>query len=55
MMYLSEKPDKVYTEMKEINDSERLIGMSKDEVVVLLGEPSQIYQNRFSSRRINKL
>ena len=39
MGYLSEKPDKVYTKMKEINDSERLIGLSKDEVVTLLGEP----------------
>ena len=39
MEYLSEKPDKAYTEMKEINDSKRLIGLSKDEVVTLLGEP----------------
>lgn len=39
MLYVSAKPDKVYTEMKEINDSERLIGLSKDEVVTLLGKP----------------
>ncbi len=39
IQYLSAKPDKVYTEMKKINDSERLIGLSKDEVVTLLGEP----------------
>ncbi len=39
MEYLSEKPDKVYTEMKKINDSGQLIGLSKDEVVELLGNP----------------
>ncbi len=39
MGYLSEKPDKVYTEMKEINDSKRLIGLSKEQVIQLLGKP----------------
>lgn len=39
MIYVSEMPDKVYMEMKEINDSKKLIGLTKDEVVTLLGEP----------------
>ena len=39
MLYLSEKPDKVYTEMQEFNDSKELIGLSKEEVIALLGEP----------------
>ena len=39
MQYLSEKPDKVYTEMKKLSDSEKLIGLSKEEVIELLGEP----------------
>lgn len=39
MIYLSAKPDKVYTEMKKMNDSQRLIGLSKHEVITLLGEP----------------
>ncbi len=39
MQYLSEKPDKVYAEMKEINDSEQLIGLSKEQVIALLGKP----------------
>ena len=39
MQYLSEKPDKVYTEMKNLSDSEKLIGLSKEEVIELLGEP----------------
>lgn len=39
MLYVSAKPDKVYTEMKEINDSQRLVGLTKDEVVSLLGKP----------------
>lgn len=41
MQYLSEKPDKVYTKMKELNDSEKLIGLSKEEVIELLGEPQK--------------
>ena len=39
MQYLSEKPDKVYNEMKNLSDSEKLIGLSKEEVIELLGEP----------------
>lgn len=45
ILYLSAKPDKVYTKMKKINDSERLIGLSKDEVVALLGEPLRKYDD----------
>ena len=41
MQYLSEKPDKVYTKMKELNDSEKLIGLSREEVIELLGEPQK--------------
>ena len=41
MQYLSEKPDKVYTKMKELNDSEKLIGLSREEVIKLLGEPQK--------------
>ena len=37
--YLSAKPDKTYTEMKEVNDSQRLIGLSEEKVVALLGKP----------------
>ena len=39
MQYLSDKPDKVYTEMKKLSDSEKLIDLSKEEVIELLGEP----------------
>ena len=41
MQYLSNKPDKIYTKMKELNDSEKLIGLSKEEVIELLGEPQK--------------
>lgn len=41
MQYLSEKPDEVYSKMKELNDSEKLIGLSKEEVIELLGEPQE--------------
>ena len=37
--YVSAKPDKVYTEMKEINDNQSLIGLSKEQVIALLGKP----------------
>ena len=47
MQYLSEKPDKVYTEMKELNDSEKLIGLSKREVMELLGEPINTRDNMY--------
>ena len=48
MLYLSEKPDKVYTEMKELNDSEKLIGLSKEEVIELLGEPIITSDNKYT-------
>ena len=41
MQYLSEKPDKVYTKMKELDDSKKLIGLSEEEVISLLGEPQK--------------
>lgn len=47
MQYLSEKPDKVYTEMKKLNDSEKLIGLSKEEVIELLGEPIESRENLY--------
>lgn len=45
MAYLSEKPDKIYTEMKKINDSEKLIGLSKGEVITQLGKPERKNSN----------
>ena len=47
MQYLSEKPDKVYSKMKELNDSENLIGLSKEEVIKLLGEPINTRDNMY--------
>lgn len=38
-----EKTDDLYIQMKEINDSQRLIGLSKEQVVILLGEPMKQY------------
>ena len=35
----NEKPDELYKKMKEISDSQILIGLSKEEVEELLGEP----------------
>ena len=37
--YVSAIPNDVYIEMKEINDNQSLIGLSKEEVVELLGNP----------------
>lgn len=41
MLYLIEKPDKLYKEMQEIDESKKLIDLSKEEVITLLGEPLQ--------------
>lgn len=38
-----EKPSDLYLEMSEINDSRKLIGLSEEEVVALLGEPKSKY------------
>lgn len=45
MAYLSKKPDKIYTEMKKINESEKLMGLSKGEVITQLGEPERKNSN----------
>ncbi|MFR5684414.1 MAG: hypothetical protein ACLUD1_10295 [Clostridia bacterium] len=42
LLYASAKPDKVYVEMKEINDNQNLIGLSKEQVAELLGEPDRM-------------
>ncbi len=39
----SEKPDEKYIRMKEINDKESLIGLSREEVKEVLGEPNMKY------------
>lgn len=39
-------PDNLYIKMKEINDNKCLIGLSKEEVVELLGEPRYEYNDR---------
>ena len=37
--FKDERPDNLCTEMNEINDNKSLIGMSKEQVIELLGEP----------------
>lgn len=39
MLYKSAEPNKLYVEMNEINDKQSLVGLSKEQVVELLGEP----------------
>ncbi len=36
--YMSAKPDDTYVKIKEINENQSLIGLSKEQVVKLLGE-----------------
>ena len=45
LLYMSAKPDKIYTEMNKINDNRSLIGLSKEEVVKLLGKPEKEVHN----------
>ena len=40
-----ERTDYLYREMKEISDNETLIGLSKEEVVNILGEPIDKYES----------
>lgn len=37
--FISARPNKVYVKMKEISDSQSLIGLTKEQVIELLGEP----------------
>lgn len=37
-----EKPDNLYLTMKEFNDNNNIVGLSKEEVVELLGEPMEM-------------
>lgn len=41
-----ETPDNLYIKMNEINSSQILIGLSKEEVVEILGEP--LYEHTYS-------
>ncbi len=40
-----ERTDYLYREMKEISDNETLIGLTKEEVVNILGEPTDKYES----------
>lgn len=44
--YASARPDSTYIEMKKINDNKSLIGLSKEQVVELLGEPTWNYTTK---------
>lgn len=46
--YASAIPDSTYVEMKRINDNKSLIGLSKEQVVELLGEPISSYTAKYS-------
>lgn len=47
--YASAIPDGTYVEMKKINDNKSLIGLSKEQVVELLGEPTSSYTAKYSN------
>lgn len=51
IVHESHKPDKIYVEMKEINENQSLIGLSKEQVVELLGKP----RNEYSSGKDKKV
>ncbi len=40
-----ERPNDLYVEMKEINDNQSLIGLSKEQVVIMLGKPVHEYNS----------
>lgn len=43
--YESDKPDRLYLEMQEIHEEQILIGLTKEEVTNLLGEPKYTYKD----------
>ena len=43
--FKTETPDDLYTEIKEMNDDQSLIGLSSEEVIKLLGEPEHKYNS----------
>ena len=40
-----DKPNELYTKMKEINDSQSVIGLSKEQVEELLGKPPKTHKS----------
>lgn len=48
--YRDETPDNLYTEMKEIDNDQSLIGKSNEEIVELLGKPKYETTNRDGKR-----
>ena len=56
--FKKEKPSELYIEMSEINDSRKLIGLSEEEVIVLLGKPEYDEENntifRYNAGNIGK-
>lgn len=50
VLFRREKPNDLYIEMQEINDNQKLIGLSKEQVVTLLGEPMEKYSDEYNWR-----
>lgn len=46
LLWKIEKPNELYVEMKEYNDNQSLVGLSKEEVIELLGEPKYEHNTR---------
>lgn len=44
--FKNDTPSDLYTEIKEIDDNQSLIGLSSEEVIKLLGEPQNEYESR---------
>ena len=44
--FKTETPDNLYTKIKEMNDDQRLIGLSSEQVIKLLGEPKYEYTSK---------
>ncbi len=45
LSYISEMPDRTYEKMQEVYEEQRLIGLTKEEVTNLLGEPKYTYKD----------
>lgn len=47
-----EKPNELYIKMQEFNNNQSLVGLSKEEVIEILGEPESEYNTEENEKEI---
>ena len=52
LLWKFEKPNELYIKMQEFNNNQSLVGLSKEEVIELLGEPESEYNTEENKKNI---